>query len=308
MRRYYFTGPCFLIIFFLFFSFVSCSATKNIVKKITPAKDNLKKRVMVLPIINQAGAGSITASQITEIFVEFLKKSPHLLLYESPKGLSWPPTNKLNQFGVVFADDDLVKKAEDLGINAIITGILNPIEKTNKKTGIWPFRKSHTVYEVCVVINVMDISSKTLLLSKLESEEALADEEKITTYEEEVLTDKKEISDQMLRKSLTPILGHLASSVASKLLKAPWNGKILATRNTSVDINAGKDVGLKPGQRFDVFGLGESIAAKNGRILFLLGEKIGEIKVTSVGGKNSLAVPEAKEPLLPGQVIRFIGD
>lgn len=291
MRRHCFFSLFLLIISLLLVAFLGCSATKSVVKKITPKKDDLKKRVMILPIIDQAGLKPGMAAQITADFVGLLKESPYLSLYGPPKDISWPSGTKSPLLGLVVAHDKLIEKADDLGLNAIITGVLNPVESTTKKTGIWPFRKFQKVFEVCMVINVMDMSSRTLLLSKLDLEEIFVDEEKVP--------------DQMLRSTLTRILKRQASSVVSKLMEEPWKGKILAIDNATIKISAGKDTGLKPGYRFEVFSIGESIPAKDGRSLILLGKKVGEIKVTSIMEKHSIAVPVEKGPFMPGQIIRF---
>ena len=298
MRKHYFVRSFFLILSFVLITIPGCSTTKSIVQKIRPGEPYLKKRVIVLPFIDQAGIGSERTTQMTADFVRSLGKSPHLLICDRPKEM--PLTSGAKSPAMETATHKgLVENAENLGMNAVITGVLNPFEITTKKKGIWPFRKYRKIYEISMVVNVVDIISRTLLLTRLETEEVPVSLDKAEGLNE------KEMFDLILSKALPGILKHQASIVAKELAKDPWTGKILAVDNDTITINAGKDVGLQPGHCFDVFGWGESIRCGNGKSLNLLGGKIGEIKVTSVMEKHSLTVPAKQGKFLPGLVIRF---
>ena len=69
-------------------------------------------------------------------------------------------------------------------------------------------------------------------------------------------------------------------------------------------INAGSEVGVEPGQEFNVFAEGETITCNDGKSLKILGKKLGKIKVTSIMEKHSLAVPVGKGEFLEGQIVR----
>ena len=254
---------------------------------------------MFLPFIDHMGLGPTEAIQITSSFLELLRKSHNILLYEPPEGISWQLSSKSPEFGIV-PHPELFEKAEDLGVYALITGVLNPIEADTLKTGIWPLRKWRTVYEISMVINVADVTSKTLLLSRLESEEISF------TSEESQYLKKQDVFDQILLKALPRILKREASAVEKKLAEMPWTGKILAADKDTVKINAGKNLGLRPGSRFEVFERGESITGWEGKRLDMVGKKIGEIKVTSVMEEYSLAVPLKEGAFLPGQIVKSI--
>lgn len=275
-----------------------CGTTKSVVQKITQSKPDLKKRVMVLPFIDQAGVGPERAAQITFNFVELLRKSPNLLLCQPPKGLSLPPGAKTPEFGIV-THPGLIKTAEGLGMNVLITGVLNPIETTTKKTGVWPFRKAKINHEISMVLNVVNVASGCLYLSRHESGEVALPVDEVQGRDEE------EITDQVLKKSIPRILKRQAMAVAKNLTQQPWTGKILAVDNNTIRIPAGKDLGVYPGQLFIVLAQGESILGRTGRSIGLLGKKIGKIKVTSVMETQSLAMPVVEAAFLPGQIIRF---
>ena len=142
--------------------------------------------------------------------------------------------------------------------------------------------------------------SKTLLLSNLESEEEWGSlEDKVKSQ------DKKQLVDELLQEHMPRILKRQASAVLKKLLKDPWTGQILAVDNDTIKITAGKDIGLRPDQHFTVFARGESISSEGGQSFSLLGERIGEIRVTSIMEDQSLAVAVEQGPFSPGQAIRM---
>ena len=297
MLRRYFVCSVLLVLSFLLIAIFGCSTTNSIIRTIRPGKADLKWRVMVLPFIDQAGLGQGKVAEITSNFSENLRKSRYLLLYEPPKGVFLSTETKSPDLSIV-TPPELAGKLEDLGINALITAIINPVDITTKKAGIWPFRKLCRVCECSVVVNVVDIISRTLLLTRLESEKLSVPLDQAQTQ------DEKEITNQILRKTLRPILKHQVSNIVRSLVEEPLTGKILAVDNNTIAINLGKDVGLHPGHHFDVFAREGSIPSLSGRSFYLLGKKIGEIKASSIMERYSLAVPLVEGHFLAGHLIR----
>ena len=295
MSKRYLVGLFSLILFIFLIGNFGCSTIKSFVHNVGPGGFGLKKRVMFLPIVDLANVEKGLTSYITADLVDRLKKSPQLLLYESS---NVPGTLRKTPLGFgIAAQPELLEKAQDLHMTNIISGVLNPIEITTKKAGIWPFRKSCWFFKVSMVVNVIDVISKTILLSHLESRDVSF------SLDEAQNQSKKELVDQALRKSLPRILKRQASSIIESLEEEPWTGKILSIENGTIKINAGKDIGLKPGHRFEVFALGESIPSIEGRVFSLLGKKIGEIKASKVMEKYSLAVPVKGGQFLVDQVV-----
>ncbi len=307
MIKKYFIGVMVLVTALFFSSFFGCAKTKAIVNKIIPksvakkvrSTPNLKKRVMIIPIIEHAGLGEGGDELVTSTFLNFLTKSPRILIHESHEEGGSSSKKKLTGLGHVTPGLKLIKKAEDLGMHAIVTGIVNPIETNTKKSGIWPFRKYYKIYEVSVIINVMDVMSQTLMLTQLESEKESVPSNKIEMLNE------KELIIEFAREVLPGILKRQASAVSKKLSEFPWTGKVLAVDDDTIKINAGVDVGLRPDVYFSVFARGDSISSGRGKVFGLLGEKIGEIKVISVENDHSLAIPTEGGPFSAGQIIKM---
>lgn len=294
----YSKGLFFLTLWLLVIAISGCGISRSLVGKVIPQGPELKKRVMVFPLVDQAGLGGERTSELDEDFKKLLGRSSHFLLYGPPDGIFSSSAMSSPIFGVVTSSK-LIEIAEGIGMNALIIGVVNPIEVTTRKSGIWPFRSYKKFYEISMGVNVVDITTKTFSMTRIESEEYSVSLDDVERQGE------KKIVDQALKEALPEILEGQASAVEEELTREPWTGRILAVENKTIMINAGKKVGLRPGQYFEVFEQGKSIPSASGRSIYLLGKKIGEIKVKSVMGKHSLAVPVKGGKFLRGQVIRF---
>ena len=297
MKKQFFILLSSFFLSLLFFALSGCSTTKSVIDKIVPGAPDLKKRVMIAPLVDQAEFGRERTAQIAANFVELLKESPHLLLFQDPQGIPSGTGSKSPEFGIVIPPD-LVKRAQDLGMNALIIGVLNPLEATTRKTGIWPFRDISRIIEISMTVNIVDTTSGCLYLTELDSEEM------DFLIDELPGRDENEVIDQIIEAKMPRILKRQSAAVIESLVKEPWTGKILAVENGMVKINGGEDVGVRPDQLFTVFARGESITCRAGRSFDILGKKIGEIKTTSIMENHSLAVPVAEGSVLAGQTIR----
>jgi hypothetical protein len=297
-----------LLIFMPLFVAVSgCSTTASLTRKvlpdswadkILPEQPNLKQRVMVFPLVDQAGVGAQITGQYSRQFYDLLKACPNLLVSEPPDGMFSSLAMESPQFGVV-TNSSLVDFAHSLGMNDLIIGVLDPVEISIRKSGLWPFDKWRKFYGISMAVNIIDTASKTLLLTHVELEEFPVD------LDEAEESDEKAFIDEASTEAYPEMIKELAEIVARELHRQPWTGSILAVENNAIMINAGKEVGLEPGKLFEVFAQGKSIPSGSGRTIFLFGEKIGMIKVNSVMETHSLAEPVSGGPFEPKQFVRF---
>lgn len=297
----------FLILLPIFVITSGCSTTESLTRKVLPAswarkilpgQAYLKKHVMVFPLIDQADVGPKLTAQLSRQFYDLLKKSPHLLLHEPPDGVFSSSSMESPQFGVV-TNSSLIDFAEGLGMNDLIIGVLNPVEISVQNTGWWPFDDWRKIYGVSIAVNVIDIASKTLLVTNLEAEEFSMSLEDAEEQDEEAYVKKISI------ETFPEIIEEQVPVVERGLNAKYWTGRISAVENKTIMINAGKDVGLKIGNRFEVFTEGKSIPSGSGRSIYLFGANIGELKVISVMEKHSLAESVSGGPFKAKQFIRF---
>jgi hypothetical protein len=278
----------------------SVGAARSVSEMVIPGeKDMLRERVMVVPVINQAGIEEETAMRITGIFMDLLTKEGHLLVTmlkdveTSSSDLSSP------QYGIVI-DPELVKKAEETGMDVLITTTLSPFDVKTKKSGIWPFRKMKKEIDISISMNVLDITNGTLILSETETRKIKAGYDPVEGKE-----DRWEVDNEILEEEVYSILKTYSSDITDALDAQPWTGKIKLADDKAVMINGGKDIGITKGSIFEVFDKGEPIQSINGKDYFYLGMKVAEVRAEEVMQKYTLAAPLNNERLIDGQLVRL---
>lgn len=278
-------------------SIIGCGTTRAVVDMVTPGKKDIKKRVMVFPLINHAGFGKASENRINEEFMERLRQ-PDDFVFQEP--FESGPSSKKGEsvrFGILL-EPEVMARAQGMGLNAAIIGVIQPFEVTVKRSGIWPFRKNKANYEISVAISIVDITDTTLLFTDQESRHIRLDADDV---DDRTLGD---LRAEAAEDDMPKILKSLAKNVIKALRKERWRGRVLEVLDGRLRINAGMDVGLEPGHRFEVFARGEPITAQGGRIIAVMGEKVGEIRTETVGDTESTAVPVSEGNYEAGQIIR----
>jgi hypothetical protein len=286
-----------------------CATTKKLYNKMSPDTSGLKKRVLVLPFWDQAGLGEERLEQLATQFLSILNKDGVFVIERVRRIPGVADRVRTPEFGIV-TDPEYARRADQMGMNIMLTAVFTPQETQRIKTGIWPFRKIKDETEIAMYVNAFDVINGTLLLTRLESVKIrtvpdIIDEDWEEEENPEPQKIKPEIDEKTLAKSLSEIVENQAAEVSSALRERPWLGRISSSDASGTYINAGSEVGVKPGNVFEVLGPGETIASASGRTLSLPGSAVGEIKVTEVMQDRALvSVPEGAS-FKAGQIIRF---
>jgi hypothetical protein len=265
----------------------------------------LKKRVLVLPFLDQAGLGGEKVEEFTEIFLSQFNKEGHYLIRmgTSPPGSGASAGSP--EFGII-ADPDAARKAADMGMNIVITAVLSPENPRTRKKGIWPFRRVVADVEIPMIVNAFDVVNGTLYFTHLESVKIETPVEEFDPFfDDDPGTLKYTIDPGRKEQAYDRILERQAQALNRKLREQPWMGRILSVDGSGAAINAGEDVGLKPGAVFEVLGRAETLQSASGTPVSLLGPRIGEIKVTDVKEDHAFAVPLSDVPIQAGKIIRI---
>jgi hypothetical protein len=312
MKRKIPAGFYISILLLMLFGWTGCSTTKMVYNKIIPDKGGLKKRVYVLPLIDQAGLDEAKVKEINDLFLEALRKDHHFLIQEA----SMPPSSgnhsSPSQFDILV-NPAFAKWAESKGVNVLITATLHPIDVNSETKGFWPILFVRQNIELSMVVNALDLANGTLFMTNLAGTQLKMEKEaeglEVLKIESDYKEEKKDdplsqIGDKKFQKALSEMIDDQASAILEVLREEPWSGKILSVDGQKLVINAGRDVGLIMGSLFEVFGEGESIQSVNGQSYNLLGPKLGEIKVVRIMEDQASAVPWQGEGFKAGQTIR----
>jgi len=291
----------FLLTIFALFSLLllaGCGMKALLTSQLLTDNDWPKKRVMVMPATDLTGiALHESIDTIGEKLTKILRKvgsfnlCPH---NKTKKSYSFTPGGSI--------DPELLREAKERGINAIIFETINPIELNPGKSGMWPFRKKAWRYTVSMDIDILDVNSETILLSKQIADNiTLSSEETTEETEKAVNTETKK---KALKECLPDILKEAANGASLSLNNKVWTGRIVSIDKKEIIINAGSDVGLKAGVVLEVFSKGEYITSFNEQTYQLPGPKAGEIKIVSIQQHHSFTEPIKEGDFKPGQIIR----
>ncbi len=279
-----------------------CATTYRLYSSVVSESSGLKKRILVLPILDQAALGDDKIKSIESVLISTLTKDGNVVV-AAPSNLgTLSAKTRLPRYGIVI-DPDQAKRADQMGMNVLVTAFISPLDYSSKKSGIWPFRKVKHEAEISMVVNAFDVITGTLFLSHIESRKIRAEVDSFEEGEEGQAL-KPEIEEKSAEKALNQIVEAQASAVSMALRGQPWSGRILSAGSEGVTISAGRDVGLTVGTLFEVFGMGEPIRSADGTFLIPLGIKVGEVKVTEVMESEALAKPINNGLFSPGLVIR----
>jgi hypothetical protein len=278
----------------------SAEAAKEVSFKILPGqKAILKKKVLISPVMNQADVNDEKIAMLTQTLEEMLAKEKLITHTLSRKDTPSRAELRSPQFGVVI-DPDLVKEAEKMGMNVLVTCILNPFEVETKKSGIWPLRRVKREIVVSISLNAIDITYGTLFLNKIETGKF-----KIHGDSSEPGEKNWDIDDEKLDKEFVSILDDLSSDLLNALNRLPWSGRIELAGSGTIKVNGGSDIGITEGSIFEVFGKREEIRSVSGKSYYLLGPKDGEIRIEKVSDSYSMAVPLNDKQFVNGQIVRL---
>ncbi|MBW2065877.1 MAG: hypothetical protein JRJ03_13240 [Deltaproteobacteria bacterium] len=296
--------------------FSGCSTTASLYKNLRPSTaSQLKKRILLLPLLNQAGLSSSKLREMENKLRTLLEKEGHpTILKEAQIATSMAGASGLS--GAEMAIDPIViREAQSAGADVILSVILHPLEARTRKLGIWPALLTRREVVISVSLSVLDVATKTLLVTSVKSEAIKMEEpeEAFTLFEgdnpeqgtEETLDPFSRVDEKALSKALTRILEDHVSIATERLEDTPWTGRILEVDIESIIINAGKEDGVLPGHIFEVFAKGDMIEAAGGNTYRIMGEKVGEIRIISVGEKRAVASPLKGSAFAADQYIRL---
>lgn len=276
-----------------------CRTASSLVSRAFPANNWPRKRVMLMPVVDLTGLPlDQSADNISEGLGKILGKTGFFKLYHQNKTEGFRPFEPGEPI-----DPELVREAKEMGMNAIIFETLNPIEINQIKAGIWPFRRKARRFTVSMNVDILDVNRGTIILSKevadtttFSDEEASGEEEKSTNTETRKMA---------LEECLPDLLKKAAKTATHSLNGQVWTGLIVSADNKGIIINAGRDVGLRPGIVFEVFGEGDPITSFKGQTYRLPGPKVGEIRIVGIKSSHSSAEPIDGTDFKPGQIIKI---
>ena len=194
---------------------------------------------------------------------------------------------------------ELAEAGRQTGLNAIVTGALTTIEKKQEERGFWWFKDIHYFFEVHLSVNVFDTLTGAKLLDESFAHEMEIDETEFTGS-----NTSSDVVTSIINEAFQKIAAGMGEQVCTQVVLQQWKGYITSVREDNMVIASGKNVGIAPGDIFEVYDSSEIFTGSAGQRFFIPGLKTGEIQVTKVFAESAEAVRISGETITEGSSIR----
>ncbi|RPI74349.1 MAG: hypothetical protein EHM45_19220 [Desulfobacteraceae bacterium] len=298
----------FYLILLVFFIWMTGCGGQKMLRPKSVAHNDLKKKILVLPLLNFTGLPEAKAEQIRTQLMEALQKDTRVIVQKNaaaPAANFQPPKFLLPEFGL-WSDPELLKNAEEYDLNILLLPVLNPFKIHEIRAGIWPLFKSKQELDLSMTLNAFDPVHRLVYLIHLENRKiTLPKFDQGFGFGDPINNEQKwkSIPDQTWEKNWSHIIARQVAVFLKETAKRPWTGQIITVESETLAINAGLDIGLRDGLVCEVFKRVESQGPQGWKVLSE-GPKVGEIRITKTMDRTALALPLNKAEIKPGQLIR----
>jgi len=273
-----------------------CSTTREVFTRVLPGGERLSKKVAVLPLEDRMGLGSEETRRLSARWFQIMSGSDDLQVTELRPEAGAKGKASLEGDAV----GGLMKRCEDVseGTQAVVVGILNPVEITERYSGVWPFNKWRRIYTFSMTVRALDVAQGTLLLERRFSEE-----------EEVALKEARKEPDTAWIARLAPsVLEGIVEDGAEEAVRTmehmPWRGVVLKVGEKAITVRGGAQEGMREGLCLEVLALGQPIRARSGLEYRPVERKVGKVRVAEVRKQSSICQQEAGGPFETGQVVQ----
>jgi curli biogenesis system outer membrane secretion channel CsgG len=275
-----------------------CVTGRSLVSQAINNTDWPKKRVMVMPTVNLSGVSSGgLVNTVSEELSKNLRKTGFFIM-QRQDDTTHSYTFKLGK----PLEQELMNRAAESGINAVVFTTVTPVEITTARKGVWPFRKHAEKFTVSVNMDIVDSSLGTVIISKdFAKDIKFSGETIIAPGRQDPFAQRKE---KALEKCLPEMVEKATKTAVRALNRQVWTGRIVSLDEGKIMVNAGRDAGLRPGVVFEVFCADECVTAYTGQTYALPGQKVGEVRIVSLKTRRALTEPVNGEGFEVGQIVR----
>ncbi|MBW2084737.1 MAG: hypothetical protein JRI54_01735, partial [Deltaproteobacteria bacterium] len=152
-----------------------------------------------------------------------------------------------------------------------------------------------------LLVKVIDVAGGTFLLTGT----SLGDTaHELESAREWPTGSQGDLDQASVDRSLTLAIQSLTKSILETLTNAPWKGFVKSISGSTAILSAGRDVGIKPGHRFVVLGVGEKITNTAGRTYIIPGPVKATLEITRVLAETSEARITSGH-ILAGEAVYF---
>lgn len=261
-----------------------------------------KLRVGIVDFVNKSsyGAGRLGTSA-SDILTTELFKTGAFILVERAQLKRVLGEQSLGQTGVVNPET-AAQAGKVLGLNALVTGSISQFGVSTGGADYGVYKQKVQTAKCAVDVRVVDAASGQLLFADSGRGEFERKAQEVLGMGTRAGYDET-LGQEALRSAITKFMDNLVQ----KLQSVDWSGAVAMVSGTDVYINAGRDVGLNPGDVLMVQTLGQEIIDPQTKVL--LGRTRGAVKaelmVTEIDERFTIAKIRSGMGIQVGDMVRI---
>jgi curli biogenesis system outer membrane secretion channel CsgG len=261
-----------------------------------------KLRVGIVDFVNKSsyGAGRLGTSA-SDILTTELFKTEAFILVERGQLRQVLKEQSLGQTGMV-SPETAAQAGKVLGLNALVTGSISQFGVSTGGADYGVYKQKVQTAKCTVDVRVVDASTGQLLFADSGKGEFERKSQEVLGMGTRAGYDET-LGQEALRSAITKFMDNLVR----KLQSVEWSGAVAMVSGTDVYINAGREVGLNPGDVLMVQGLGQEIIDPQTKIV--LGRTRGAVKaelmVSEIDEKFTIAKVRSGTGIQIGDMVRI---
>ena len=261
-----------------------------------------KLRVGIVDFVNKSsyGAGRLGTSA-SDILTTELFKTEAFIIVERAQLKRVLGEQSLGQTGVVNPET-AAQAGKVLGLNALVTGSISQFGVTTGGADYGIYKQKVQTAKCAVDVRVVDAATGQLLFADSGRGEFERKAQEVLGMGSRAGYDET-LGQEALRSAITKFMDNLVQ----KLQSVDWSGAVAMVSGTDVYINAGRDVGLNPGDVLMVQTLGQEIIDPQTKVV--LGRTRGAVKaelmVTEIEERFTIAKIRSGMGIQVGDMVRI---
>lgn len=195
-------------------------------------------------------------------------------------------------------DFALAEAGRQHGMYAIVTGRLFNISGDHRQKGFLWFKNTVPQVNISLAMAVYDTETGTKLMDRSEVRSFDVDAEDF-----DAIRQKNDAGLAVLARLLRKMADDFGDQLCDTLSTSQWKCYVRAVNGTHITLSAGSRAGLKPGRVFEVYAPGKIFKGVNGLRFVERGDKVADIKVTSVTEDTAEATLTSGKPVSIGDTV-----
>jgi len=271
----------------------------------------LKKVIAVMELENKTGwRGKELGKGLTEMLITSLQETGRFIIVERKALKDILQEQKLGEEGRL-TPQTAPKRGRLLGAQILVRGAITEFEQKKGGGGIGLMYKGIGIgggklrAHVALDIRLYDTTTGEIISSKRAEAEAVSKGLAGGVSIEGITIGGAEFEKTPLGKAAREAIEKAVEYIVEEMEKQPWVSRVIKVKDNLVYVEGGEDMGIKAGDIFYVYSLGEElIDPATGISLGREEEKVGKIRVKEVKEKYSKAEIIEGKGFKPGDLIR----